>query len=77
MITKITKAGRKSLTDDTQMSDEMRLMLEICSRLQCFTREEVFELCDECVDLYDGDIAAAIMGLKTGELVLEQDEEQT
>lgn len=64
---RITKLGRKRLNDDTAMSAEMRLLLEITKRAGDAKRSLIEKAFDQAL-LICGDAEAAIVAIKSGEI---------
>jgi hypothetical protein len=66
---RLTERGRKALRDDTQMSDEHQLLMEIVNHAGVIDEESAGLIYDELVAIF-GSVAAAIEALKDGSVWL-------
>ncbi|MFY9958801.1 hypothetical protein [Bradyrhizobium sp.] len=70
----LTEKGRKMLRDDTQMSDETRLMIEIVNHIDAIDDENLELIYEEMVEAH-GSAAAAVEDLKAGRVRLYWEED--
>jgi hypothetical protein len=65
----VTETGLKALRDDTSLSDDTRLTLEIMAQHpKGLTEREANVLVDTAIDLYGGNTTAALEAFKLGEV---------
>ena len=70
---KLTEAGRKTIFDDTQMDDRLRLVIEVTSRVEEIDQDNLIEILETLEDEFGSD-AAAIEAIKRGDVRLTQGE---
>ena len=70
-LIKLAPKGVRLLRDDTQISDDTRLMLEVAARLPGgFTQDELVTLVEDIIESFDDDVAAALLALKREEVLI-------
>lgn len=70
LMVSMTPKAEKALKDDTQFEPMERLLMEMVATVPQIRADCLFDLADQLVAMFDGDIDRAIVAIKTQEVKL-------